>query len=163
MKLCTFNNPERFCACAYEKEGGLFIKMGMKRCFFGLAGILILLTALTACNQASRKPHHEASTPTPIQLKVSFQSNPNHPEANQPTLLSASVQSNTAPVKDAEVELEVWKEGQKHQMLSTKQNKAGVYSTKHTFTQAGTYQVVVHVMTPNIHQMITGVVNVGQS
>jgi hypothetical protein len=66
-------------------------------------------------------------------------------------------------VKDAEVELEVWKEGQKHQMLSTKQNKAGVYSTKHTFTQAGTYQVVVHVMTPNIHQMITGVVNVGQS
>lgn len=137
--------------------------MGMKRRVIGLAGIIMLLISVTACNQTGSKPHHEANTPTPIQLKISFQSDPNHPQANQATQLSASVQSNTAPVKNAKVELEVWKEGEKHQVLPTTQTKAGVYSTKHTFPQTGTYQVIVHVTTPNIHQMIMGKVNVGRS
>lgn len=123
---------------------------------------------LTACNQTDETnhyhpsqdsnqnhAHHHQELPMNQKLTITFSTDPKEAKANQPTTLKATVKADDKPITDAKVELEVWKEKEEHQKLSTSMEEEGVYQIQHTFNEAGTYTVVVHVTTPHVHQMIT--------
>lgn len=134
----------------------------------GLFSIIFLTASifLTACNQTNESQqanqnhenhqHHEHTQP-PInqQLNITFSIDPTEAKVNQPVTLISTIKADDTPVTDAKVEFEVWKEEEDTQMLSASMKEAGNYQIEHTFSEAGTYHVVVHVTTPHVHQMIS--------
>ncbi|MCA0970554.1 FixH family protein [Halobacillus litoralis] len=69
------------------------------------------------------------------------------------TRLMAHVMNGEAPVSEAEVRFEVWKDGaEKHMFLDAEETEnQGEYALAHTFEESGTYQVKLHVVKGDLH------------
>ncbi|MGA8943384.1 MAG: FixH family protein [Thermoactinomyces sp.] len=143
----------------------------MKRHYIFLYSILILLL-VAACSPveptagqkhpiAESHEHHHTSAPN--QLDITFQSIPDRPVKNQPVELRSVVRSAEKPVTNAQVEYEVWKQGEKHELVKAGQQTGGIYTAKMNFPQDGQYHVIVHVTAPGVHQMISGSVTVSRT
>lgn len=142
----------------------------MKRLIYSISffSLAILTLMLTACQQGGHEQHQQHKEPAnpaiPQQISVSFQANPAQPAPGEPVTLNATVRAGEQPVDDAKVELEVWKKGEKdHHMLETQSKGQGVYSASATYQAEGEYLVIVHVTTPQVHQMIEGKFQVGEA
>ncbi|MFC7442706.1 FixH family protein [Laceyella putida] len=129
-----------------------------------LVGLLSVFGLLTACNlntdQAQHHQHH-GQNPQPTQLTITFKTNPTHPSKGESVKLISNITANKLPVGDAKVEFEVWKQGNKHEMIPAKKEKDGVYQAARAFKEDGQHVVVVHVTTPATHQMINATFVVG--
>ncbi|MFC4766345.1 FixH family protein [Effusibacillus consociatus] len=127
-------------------------------CPFVLAG----LVALPGCG--SNQEDHSRHADHPQKLTIEFTTNPKEIQPGKEVELIARVSKGSEPVKDADVDLEIWRDGtEKHEMLETKPDKKGAYHLKKTFPEAGLYHVTIHTTTSEIHQMPTVDFQVGQS
>lgn len=142
----------------------------MKRHYilFHLALILLLAVACSPTEPAAQQNHPPAEThnhnhsSAPTQLDITFQSSPDHPGKNQPVELKSVITAEKKPVTNAQVEYEVWKQGEKHEMIKARLQENGIYTAAKKFPQDGEFHVIVHVTAPGIHQMISGSVVIGQ-
>jgi hypothetical protein len=127
----------------------------------------MLLFSITACGQRASDQHaHPPTTPThaPISqsLTLKLTPDPPHPISGKAMKLQASVQAGEQPVTDAKVEFEVWKKGNsKHEMRTATMTEKGVYTASYTPMENGEYLIILHVITPQVHQMMDGSVIVG--
>ncbi|MBA4603008.1 FixH family protein [Thermoactinomyces mirandus] len=143
----------------------------MKRIYIFLCLSLILMPAVAcsptepAAEQHDPAPetHHHNHTPASTQLDITFQSSPDHPGKNQPVELKSVITAEKDPVENAQVEYEVWKQGEQHEMIKASHQANGIYVATKNFPQDGQYHVIVHVTAPGIHQMINGSVLIGES
>lgn len=136
----------------------------MKRYIFFLSlALFVILSA--GCGQL--KPEETEQQPeqpqTPTQLNITFQSSPDQPDKNQPVELSSVITDENKPFTDANVEFEVWKQGEEHQMIKASHQADGKYTAVQKFPEDGQYHVVVHVTAPGIHQMISGSFTIGEA
>ncbi|MCH5585892.1 FixH family protein [Shimazuella sp. AN120528] len=130
----------------------------MKKIGWMLSLGLLLVSGCTSPSTTSTRP----SAPTSISLQ--FEVQPTKPIPNQPVTLSAKVTGNNKPVNDANVEFEIWnKEAKSHSMLKTKQTAEGTYTITNTYPIAGTYNVIVHATTPQVHQMLSKTFTIGET
>jgi hypothetical protein len=135
--------------------------------FTAIAAVLLL--SLTACEQhANNQQQHQhppaTHTHAPISpsLTLTLTPDPALPTLDKAMSLHASVQAGEQPVLDAKVEFEIWKKGDsKHEMLAATMTKKGIYTAPYTPKQTGEYLIILHVTTPQVHQMIDGSVTVG--
>lgn len=66
--------------------------------------------------------------------------------------LQVSFKESEAPLTDARVRFEVWKDGaEKHEYIDAGETDAGVYQSDYTFAEAGSYIVKVHLEKGEIH------------
>lgn len=64
--------------------------------------------------------------------------------------LVVHIQLDDAPLTDARVRFEVWKDGEeKHEFLNAREDIKGEYTVNHRFKEAGDYQVKIHVEAEN--------------
>jgi hypothetical protein len=140
--------------------------------WLSLTAIVVLLFGSTACGQraSDQQPHpHPPTAPTtpthaPISpsLTLKLTQDPPHPTPDKVMSLQASVQAGEQPVTDAKVEFEIWKKGEsKHEILVATMTEKGIYTKAYTPKQTGEYLIILHVTTPQVHQMSEGSVIVG--
>jgi hypothetical protein len=126
--------------------------------------VLVLLLGLlfiSGCTSQSTTPTLPNS---PASISLAFEVKPTKPVPNQPVTLSAKVTGNNKPVNDANVEFEIWHtKAKNHSMLKTKRTGEGVYAITNTYPITGTYNVIVHATTPQVHQMISKTFTVGET
>ncbi|RYG71486.1 hypothetical protein EU245_14000 [Lentibacillus lipolyticus] len=66
--------------------------------------------------------------------------------SGEETELTVHLQMDNNPLKNGNVRFEIWKDGsEKHQYVDTKETKAGEYNATHTFSEAGSYKMTIHV------------------
>jgi hypothetical protein len=104
---------------------------------------------------ACKPKGEEAATPGKIEapakatLDITFKTTPEEPTPNMIPTLQAMVKQNNKAVTDANVVLEVWKDGMDtHLMIKASHSKDGVYNAESSLKEAGEYHVNVHVTTP---------------
>ncbi len=141
----------------------------MKRHYIFICSVLILLLTV-ACSptepvaeqnhSTATHDHNHASAPT--QLDITFQSSPDQPGKNQPVELKSVITAENKPVTNAEVEFEVWKQGEEHEMVKASHQANGIYAATKSFPQEGQFHVIVHVTAPGVHQMISGSVDISK-
>lgn len=136
--------------------------------FFHSALMLLLAVACSPAEPAAEQnqpatTHNHSHTSTSTQLDITFQSSPDHPGKNQPVELKSVITAEKKPFTNAQVEYEVWKQGEKHEMVKASHQANGIYTAAKNFPQDGKFHVIVHVTAPGIHQMISGSVVIGQS
>jgi hypothetical protein len=111
-----------------------------------------LILLLGGC---STPPSPTSTTNAPKNISLSFAVQPSNPAPNTPVTLTAKVTGDNKPVNDANVEFEIWNGTSKnHSMLKTKRTGEGTYTITNTYPIAGTYNIVIHATTPQVHQMI---------
>lgn len=111
-------------------------------------------------------PQPAAPTPpnTPSSMTLDLDVKPANPLPNQPITLSAKVTANNKAINGANVEFEVWaKDAKNHSMLKSKRTGEGIYSITNTYPIAGTYHVIVHATTSQMHQMISKTFTIGEA
>ncbi|WP_028777652.1 FixH family protein [Shimazuella kribbensis] len=130
----------------------------MKKIGWLLALVLLLISGCTS------QPTTPTTPNAPTSISLNFEVNPSKPTPNQPVTLNANVTGNNKPVNDARVEFEVWhKDAKDHAMLKTKRVGNGKYSITNTFPISGTYNVIIHATTPQVHQMISKTFIIGET
>ena len=73
--------------------------------------------------------------------------------ANAESTMKVHVKQKEEALTGAEVQLEIWKDGEeKHEFIPAKEESNGEYVSKHTFKEAGAYQVKVHVRKGEFHE-----------
>ncbi|WP_043933199.1 FixH family protein [Bacillus sp. EB01] len=74
-------------------------------------------------------------------------------QAGKESTLKVSLVNDGKPLTDAAVRFEVWKDGaEKHYFIdAASATAAGTYESSHTFGEAGSYQVRIHVEKGDIH------------
>lgn len=89
--------------------------------------------------------HHHSNTAIDFQV-------PEKVRANKVSNYPVKVTHDDAPLKDALVRLEVWKDGsEKHKYVSLNESKDGLYQTEMTLQNQGIYHITVHVEKDEIH------------
>jgi uncharacterized protein YdhG (YjbR/CyaY superfamily) len=84
-------------------------------------------------------------------ISIEFQSNP--VKAGSSSSFEATVQWDGKPLKDADVNFEVWKEGSNESHFTkAKEEALGTYQNKVSFDEPGTYKVQVHVEKDEVHE-----------
>lgn len=110
-----------------------------------------LISLLPACS-SDNSPRTGA---IPEKLEITFSTEPIAAQASSQTILVSKITQNGKAVKNAKVKFEVWATGQEnHDMIEAVQTESGKYTINKKFDLAGEYNVIVHVYTPEIHQMI---------
>jgi hypothetical protein len=68
-------------------------------------------------------------------------------EAGNETKMTVHLQNEDAPLEKAQVRYEIWNDSisEKHEWVETEEAGPGEYTAVHTFTEAGTYMVQIHV------------------
>jgi hypothetical protein len=118
----------------------------------------LLLAAGCSGNSDGRdaSPHTDPGTAKPQKVTIDWQPDPAAPQAGQAVALTAHVTLDNQPVNDAEVDLEVWKEGSDaHETLKPTVDAQGHYTARKTFDQGGLYHVTIHTTARGLHQMPT--------
>lgn len=123
--------------------------------------LLFILMTMTACSSQPKQPdhhsmHHEQQPIQTGELKIIFHTQPDKPKIKEAVQLTVDIQQGNQPVNDAQVKLELWSKPDHKQTLTTKRTKLGQYQVSTSLSQAGTCQVIVHVVTSQTHQMQTG-------
>ncbi|GAX91552.1 hypothetical protein EFBL_3242 [Effusibacillus lacus] len=117
-----------------------------------LASILLV----TGCGGKNSDNNKEQPRTAPQKLTIQFVTDPKEIQVGQETKLIATVAKGAEPVKDADVEMEIWRDGEEqHQKLKAAPDNKGGYVTKQTFAAAGSYHATIHTTTSEIHQMPT--------
>ncbi|WP_458412419.1 FixH family protein [Schinkia sp. CFF1] len=85
--------------------------------------------------------HHHEGTDLMIHFMTDEQIN-----KNVETQLEAHITYKEAPLQGARVRFEVWKDGaEKHQYIDATEGNEGEYTAKETFSEAGSYNIKIHV------------------
>ncbi|MDR9791968.1 FixH family protein [Aeribacillus pallidus] len=114
--------------------------------------------ASTGENEETANHTHEHSKGSvDIQLEL-----PENVKANAETLIQTKIQAENAPLLNANVRYEIWKDGsEKHDWVDTAEKGKGTYEAKYTFSDPGTYQIQVHVNNDEgLHEHVTKKVTV---
>lgn len=123
--------------------------------------LIIPMLLVYGCGQKEdHNQHHEghtSSSPTSQTITVTFQAHPEKVKANESVMLHTTVKEGDKGVAKAKVEFEIWKSDKKeHEKYPANEEPNGVYSVNKSFSEAGTYNVIVHVNTDKTHQMTEG-------
>ncbi|HLS09809.1 FixH family protein [Lentibacillus sp.] len=71
---------------------------------------------------------------------------PDSIKAEEKTDLTVHLQLDDNPFEDADVRYEIWKDGsENHEYVDAEETKAGEYYAGHTFAEAGSYKMIIHV------------------
>ncbi|MFD1363631.1 FixH family protein [Lentibacillus salinarum] len=71
---------------------------------------------------------------------------PDSIKAKEETDLTVHLQMDDNPFEDADVRFEIWKDGsENHEYVDAEETKAGEYNAGHTFDDAGSYKMIIHV------------------
>lgn len=71
---------------------------------------------------------------------------PNSIRAGEETNLTVHLQMEDNPLEKADVSFEIWKDGsENHQYVDAEETKAGEYNAAHTFSEALSYNMTIHV------------------
>lgn len=109
-------------------------------------------------SSAEREDHHHDSK---ARLHLML---PDSPQKGKSTVITGHVMDAKGnPVTGAEVEFEIWKEGNnKHQYVKAEEKKNGEYIKIFTFPETGTYHVQLHVEKPSkkLHEHIEKMITV---
>ncbi|PEA56197.1 hypothetical protein CON64_01960 [Bacillus pseudomycoides] len=74
-------------------------------------------------------------------------------KANTESTMKVHLKQKEEALTGAEVQLEIWKDGaEKHEFVPAKEGNKGEYTSTHTFKEAGTYKVKVHVRKGDLHE-----------
>lgn len=130
-----------------------------------LVAVLASITLLTACaSKGQNEMNDHTGMDMPQKLTIEFSSNPSAVMLGQEVELLEHVSKKGEPVKDASVEMEIWRDGdQQHEKVKAAADQKGNYIVKKTFNQAGLYHATLHTTTSEIHQMPTKDFQVGHS
>lgn len=80
---------------------------------------------------------------------------------NQKTTLKANITKNDAPISNASVHFEVWKEdSHDHEWIETNEISKGFYEGSFTFKESGKYFVQIHVKKNGLHEHLKQIVDV---
>lgn len=111
----------------------------------------------TACGSEPEQKQG-TTTNTPVKLDIKFSTTPSAVPQGKAVQLTTKIAQNGSPVLDAEVGMEVWREGdtqEQHEIVPATMAADGQYIAQKSFAKAGLHHVTVHVTTPDIHQMPT--------
>lgn len=118
----------------------------------GMSGLL-LIAALAGCATTQSNPQAGFNL-NPYEIKLTTEPDP--PAAGAQTMIRADVSGEPQLTTRAEISYEVKKLGSEQREDVTAERKLkGVYTANYTFKEAGTYQIVVHIVTRAIHQVKT--------
>lgn len=72
---------------------------------------------------------------------------PEDVKVEKETEFTVHLQNEDAPLEKASVRYEIWNDdiSEKHDWVDTKESNPGEYTTTHTFKEAGTFTVQIHV------------------
>lgn len=122
----------------------------------------IVLTSSTFLLTACSSGGHDMSTmdgmnmDKPLKADISFATAPAKLVVGQEAQLIETVVSAGKPVDDADVEMEVWLDGDaSHEKVKATADGAGKYLLKKTFTKPGLYHATLHTTANDMHQMPT--------
>lgn|SRR5690625_48561 len=90
---------------------------------------------------------------------------PDDPNADEETELMVQIEMDEAPLDGADVRYEIWNndDPDHHDWIDTEESEPGNYTVNHTFPEAGTYSIQVHVEDDNdLHEHETYEVEVGE-
>lgn len=134
--------------------------MKVRRLTVGSWGLLLLfiLMIMTACSSQPKQQdhhamHHDQQPMQTGELKITFHAQPDKPKIKEAVQLAADIQQGNQPVDHAQVKFELWSKLDDKRSLTTKRTHPGEYRANTSFSKAGTYQVIIHVVTPQTHQM----------
>lgn len=98
--------------------------------------------------EESEHHHHES------QLFIEL--NPKEAKSNNETELSVEVKQNDELFSGAKVSYEIWKgEDHKHEYVdAVESNGSGTYVAQYTFTEAGVYDVRIHIESESLHDHV---------
>nr|WP_027417177.1 FixH family protein [Aneurinibacillus terranovensis] len=97
---------------------------------------------------------------------VSFSTTPASVQTGQPVKLIGTVKAGEKPVNDAEMKMEIWRDGEsRHEMFDTVPvpDQQGHYALTRTFNKAGTYYVMLHTNANHMHIMPTATFTVKEA
>lgn len=118
--------------------------------------IIASVIFLSACGSNSTNQNQMRTPAVPQKLTIEFATNPASIQPGNEAQLIAHVSKGSEPVKDASVEMEVWRDGDdKHDMMKATPDNKGAYTAMKTFEKAGSYHATIHTSTSEIHQMPT--------
>jgi len=122
--------------------------------------LICSVLALLFTSACGSEPEQKQGTTInkPVKLDIQFSTTPSPVPAGQEVQLNSQIAQNGTPVTNAEVALEVWREGdtaEQHEIVPATKSADGQYVAKKSFAKAGLHHVTVHVTTPDIHQMPT--------
>ncbi|WLR51853.1 FixH family protein [Bacillus tianshenii] len=85
------------------------------------------------------------------EVMISFTS-PEQVKANEETTLSAMIMQTEQPLTEGKVRFEIWKENDhNHEYIDATEDGNGKYSAVTTFSEAGTYNINIHIEKGDIH------------
>ncbi|MEK5441435.1 FixH family protein [Fredinandcohnia sp. FSL W7-1320] len=100
--------------------------------------------------------HHHGSG----DVSIDFPLETEYPVGKSSTL-HVSFEESGAPLTDAKVRFEVWKDGaEKHEFIDANETENGVYQSDFTFTESGNYNIQVHIEKGEIHEHLEKTTNV---
>lgn len=72
---------------------------------------------------------------------------PENAKVKKDTVLTVDLQMADEPFEKADVRFEIWNDAisEKHEWVDAKESTPGQYTAKHAFTEAGTYNMMIHV------------------
>ncbi|MGF2614319.1 FixH family protein [Rossellomorea aquimaris] len=73
-------------------------------------------------------------------------------KAGEEVELTGHAMNGDDPLSEADVRFEIWKEGEeKHDFIDASEESEGEYKSSHTFTEAGTFHVKLHIEKGDLH------------
>nr|WP_236870922.1 FixH family protein [Brevibacillus laterosporus] len=112
-----------------------------------LLSLLILslcVFTLVGCGARGPKPD----------ITAEFSSEPVPPKVGQQTILTAKL-GGLENYDEVYVDIELKLEGQRsRELVKARQGETAVYAAKQKFSKPGTYDVTVHVYTPELHETV---------
>lgn len=113
--------------------------------------VLVVLAACSGKNTDSTNSDGEKLHVLQAELSV-----PESADVNEPVQLQGTVSYGDEAVKDAEVEFEIWQDGDKDntsEKVEATNHKDGTYSIETTFDKDGMFTVQIHVTAKDQHTM----------
>jgi hypothetical protein len=137
--------------------------MNRTRQFLRTALLISAATLIfTACGDTKEEQgqhaghQHMEETNKPHKIKIDLATHPSPVIAGQKVDLIGRVTDNDQPVPDAEMNIEIWRDGDttKEKIAAKPDNKGGYIVTK-TFDQPGKYKATLHTNVKDMHIMPT--------
>ena len=125
--------------------------LSKKMVTLGLACVVAL--SLSACGSEQAKP---AGAVKPVKMDLNFFTTPSVIKAGEEVRLRLAVTRTGKIVQDAEVEYEIWREGDKRTFVKELAPYVlGMYELKKKYTTPGVYHIIPHTTSQDMHQMPT--------
>ena len=110
----------------------------------------------TEAGEHHASEHHHGSG----DVSITFPLEAEYPVGKSSTL-HVSFEESGAPLTDANVRFEVWKDGaEKHEYIDASEKENGVYQSEYSFSETGNYKIQVHIEKGEIHEHLEKSTNV---